>query len=200
MDDAGDMYSVVGWAFQRGTGQPVERYTKSCRVFSACAGAAIYRREVFKKIGLFDEMHFAYLEDIDVGYRARIEGYYNEYCPKALVYHIGSATSGSRYNEFKVRLAARNSIYLNYKNMPAVQLVLNFLPLLAGTFVKYLFFVKRGFGKVYLEGLREGLHTFQKCRKVKFKKKNLVNYIIIEGELIRNTFLYAKEFFARRNV
>ena len=200
MDDAGDMYSVVGWAFQRGTGQPVERYDEPCRVFSACAGAAIYRREVFKKIGLFDEMHFAYLEDIDVGYRARIEGYYNEYCPKALVYHIGSATSGSRYNEFKVRLAARNSIYLNYKNMPAVQLVLNFLPLLAGTFVKYLFFVKRGFGKVYLEGLREGLHTFQKCRKVKFKKRNLVNYIIIEGELIRNTFLYAKEFFARRNV
>ena len=67
MDDAGDMYSVVGWAFQRGTGQPVERYDEPCRVFSACAGAAIYRREVFKKIGLFDEMHFAYLEDIDVG-------------------------------------------------------------------------------------------------------------------------------------
>ena len=174
MDDAGNYYCALGWAFARGKDKDINHYDKEQKIFSACAGAAIYRREVFKKIGLFDEMHFAYLEDIDVGYRARIEGYYNEYCPKALVYHIGSATSGSRYNEFKVRLAARNSIYLNYKNMPAVQLVLNFLPLLAGTFVKYLFFVKRGFGKVYLEGLREGLHTFQKCRKVKFKKRNLV--------------------------
>ena len=200
LDDAGNYYSALGWAYARGKGKDIHSFEKEGRIFASCAGAAIYRKKVFEKIGYFDEEHFAYLEDIDVGYRARIEGYYNEYCPKALVYHIGSATSGSRYNEFKVRLAARNSIYLNYKNMPAVQLVLNFLPLLAGTFVKYLFFVKRGFGKVYLEGLREGLHTFQKCRKVKFKKKNLVNYIIIEGELIRNTFLYAKEFFARRNV
>ena len=31
-----------------------------------------YRREVFEEIGYFDERHFAYLEDLDVGYRARI--------------------------------------------------------------------------------------------------------------------------------
>ncbi|MFQ8842237.1 MAG: glycosyltransferase family 2 protein [Clostridium fessum] len=72
------------------------------RVFSACAGAAIYRREVFEEIGYFDEMHFAYLEDIDVGYRARIAGYDNIYCPAALVWHVGSGTSGSKYNPFKV--------------------------------------------------------------------------------------------------
>lgn len=198
MDDAGDMYSVIGWAFQRGIAQPVEDYDKPCRVFSACAGAAIYRREVFKKIGLFDEMHFAYLEDIDVGYRARIEGYYNEYCPTALVYHIGSATSGSKYNDFKVRLAARNSVYLNYKNMPALQLMINFLPLLSGTIVKAVFFQKNGYGSVYRNGILEGVRTAHKCQKVKFKTKNIKNYLIIEGELIKNTFLYAKDFLARR--
>ena len=51
MDDAGDMYSVLGWAFQRGVGRPEKLYKKSCRVFTACAGAAIYRREVFETIG-----------------------------------------------------------------------------------------------------------------------------------------------------
>ena len=50
------------------------------KIFSACAGAAIYRQEVFEEIGYFDEMHFAYLEDIDVGYRAKIAGYYSLYC------------------------------------------------------------------------------------------------------------------------
>lgn len=118
MDDAGDMYSLLGWAFQRGVGQDIRRYKKACRVFSSCAGAAIYRRELFEQIGYFDEMHFAYLEDIDVGYRARIEGYDNVYCPAAVVYHVGSGTSGSKYNSFKVKLAARNNVYLNYKNMP----------------------------------------------------------------------------------
>lgn len=198
MDDAGDLYSLVGWAFQRGVGQPVNRYTKPCRVFSACAGAAIYRREVFKKIGLFDEMHFAYLEDIDVGYRARIAGYYNEYCPTALVYHVGSATSGSRYNEFKVHLAARNSVYLNYKNMPFAQLALNFLPLMAGMLVKYNFFRKMGYGKAYKEGIFEGIKTVHKCKKVPFDAKNMQSYIMIEWELVKNTVVYAKDFLARR--
>lgn len=197
MDDAGDLYSVIGWAFQRGIGQPIEDFDEPCRIFAACAGAAIYRREVFEKIGLFDELHFAYLEDIDVGYRARIEGYYNEYCPTAIVYHIGSATSGSKYNDFKVRLAARNSVYLNYKNMPFLQLFINFLPLLAGMFVKYLFFKKRGYGRVYSKAVVEGLRTVNKCHKVKFRGKNFLNYVRIEGELIKNTFLYAKDFFAR---
>lgn len=198
MDDAGDLYSVLGWAFQRGVGQPVERYDKPCRVFTACAGAAIYRRDIFQEIGLFDKLHFAYLEDLDVGYRARIAGYRNEYCPTALVYHIGSATSGSKYNEFKVRLAARNSVYLNYKNMPVFQLAVNFIPLMVGIGMKYLFFRKMGYGSVYLSGIGEGIRTVRKCRKVPFRMKNLANYIRIEVELIFGTIVYIRDFLARR--
>ena len=37
----------------------------------------MYRRELFAKVGLFDELHFAYLEDLDLGYRAKIQGYRN---------------------------------------------------------------------------------------------------------------------------
>ena len=142
IDSAGDLYTLLGWGVCRGCGRPVSNYQKYDEIFTACAGAAIYRRSVFDEIGYFDENHFAYLEDIDIGYRARIYGYYNMYCPTALVYHVGSGTSGSKYNSFKVKLAARNNLYLNYKNMPALQLVLNFIPLAIGYFVKYLFFCK----------------------------------------------------------
>ena len=41
MDDGGDMYSIMGWAYQRGVGQEIERYERPCHIFSACAGAAI---------------------------------------------------------------------------------------------------------------------------------------------------------------
>ena len=198
MDDAGDMYSVLGWAFQRGVGRPEKLYKKSCRVFTACAGAAIYRREVFETIGYFDEMHFAYLEDIDVGYRAKIYGYKNVYCPSAMVYHVGSGTSGSRYNSFKVRLAARNNIYLNYKNMPWPQLLLNALPLGLGILVKYGFFKKIGFGKDYLDGLKEGVKTAKLCKKVKYNRDHLKHYAAIEWELCTGTLLYIREFLARQ--
>lgn len=198
MDDAGDMYSLLGWAYQRGVGQSVCGYRRPCRVFAACAGAAIYRREVFEEIGYFDESHFAYLEDIDVGYRARIYGYDNVYCPTAEVYHVGSGTSGSKYNSFKVKLTARNNIYLNYKNMPLLQLLLNLPFLLAGIAVKYLFFKKLGFAADYTAGLREGLLNARKCRKVPFRVKHLGNYLVIEWELFTGTLLYIWEFLKRR--
>lgn len=198
IDSAGDLYTLIGWGICRGTGRPVTNYTKADEVFTACAGAAIYRRSTFKKIGYFDEKHFAYLEDIDIGYRARIYGYKNMYCPTALVYHVGSGTSGSKYNSFKVKLSARNNIYLNYKNMPILQLILNFIPLLAGYMVKYAFFIKIGFGKDYREGIKEGLQTMKAQKKVKFQLRHLDNYIRIEFELIAHTFSYARDWITRK--
>lgn len=198
MDDAGDMYSLLGWAYQRGVGQSSAGFGKAREVFSACAGAAIYRREVFETIGYFDEMHFAYLEDIDVCYRAKIHGYHNVYCPSAVVYHVGSGTSGSKYNSFKVKLAARNNIYLNYKNMPFLQLLVNAVPLAVGIGIKYLFFKKKGFENDYKEGLTEGLRTRKQCRKVPFQWKHLGNYLSIEWELITGTCLYVMEFLKRK--
>ena len=197
MDDAGDMYSLMGWAYQRGVGRSSKGYGRPCRIFSACAGAAIYRREIFEEIGYFDEMHFAYLEDIDVGYRARLAGYDNIYCPSALVYHVGSGTSGSKYNSFKVKLAARNNIYLNYKNMPVPQLAVNFLPILLGIGIKYLFFRKRGFGADYIAGLKEGIATAGKCRKVPRRPGSFRTLLSIEWELFTGTLIYVYEFTAR---
>ena len=198
MDDAGDMYSVLGWAFQRGVGRPEKLYKKSCRVFTACAGAAIYRREVFETIGYFDEMHFAYLEDIDVGYRAKLYGYDNVFCPEAVVYHVGSGTSGSKYNSFKVKLAARNNVYLNYKNMRAWQLLLNSPCLLAGPVVKFLFFKKMGFGKDYVSGFLEGIRTLKDCKRVPSFKGRLQREIGIQLELIAGTAVYVYEFSRRQ--
>ena len=198
MDDAGDMYCLLGWAFQRGVGRKSAGYNRPMRIFSACAGAALYRREVFEEIGYFDEMHFAYLEDLDVGYRARICGYDNVYCPSALVYHVGSGTTGSKYNSFKVKLAARNNIYLNYKNMPLLQLLLNLPGITAGILLKFAFFYKLGFAGDYLAGIKEGICTRNQCKKVPYRKERFKNYLAVEGELFAATFLYTYEFSSRQ--
>lgn len=197
MDDAGDGYTIIGWQYQRGVGQNVKHYTKKSEVFTACAGAALYRRSVFEQIGLFDEMHFAYMEDIDIGYRARIFGYRNVYCPEARVYHIGSATTGSRYNEFKVKMAARNNLYVIYKNMPVVQFILNFPFIISGIIVKYFFFKKKNFGKDYLNGLKEGISSLYKLNRVKYDSGNFNNYVHIEIDLIQGTFEYVRDYIKR---
>ena len=168
-------------------------YDEIYEIFSSCAGAAMYNKAILNKIGLFDENFFAYMEDVDLSYRAKINGYKNLFCPDSVVYHIGSATSGSRYNKFKVKLAARNNVWTVYKNFPVPQKILNFIFLFLGFLIKYLFFVKKGFGKTYLEGLKEGLKTRNKIDKVKFNRKNTGNYFKIEWKLIVNTFKFLKK-------
>ena len=191
-DDAGDFYCALGWAFARGKGKNPVLYKKDCEIFAACAGAAIYRRSLLsdEQVGLFDKEHFAYLEDIDIGYRAKIYGYRNRFAANAVVYHAGSATSGSRYNEFKTKLAARNSVYLIYKNMPFLQILINLPFLAAGFFIKTMFFIKKGLGKAYVSGLANGVRlSFSpegRAHKQKFCAKRLANYCKIQLELWLN--------------
>ena len=190
IDDAGDEYTVIGWPYKRGDGRPINEFERAERIFSACAGAALYRKEVFDKIGYFDESFFAYMEDVDISYRANIYGYKNVYAPKAQVYHIGSATSGGRYSEFKLKLSARNSVYVPCKNMPLLQLIINLPCLVLGMIIKQRVFANKGYGKAYKDGLIEGIKSLKNVNKVPFKIGHLSNYLYIEWMLIRNTFRY----------
>ena len=193
IDDVGDEYNLLAWTKKTGENHNSKEYSEVCEIFSACAGAAMYKKSLLEEIGMFDDNFFAYMEDVDLAIRSRINGYRNLLCPDAVVYHIGSATSGSRYNEFKVRLAARNNVWVVYKNLPIPLKIVNFIFLFLGFLIKYLFFVKKGFGPVYLSGIREGLSTRSKIQKVKFKSKNTKNYFKIEYRLIINTFKFLKK-------
>ena len=192
IDDAGDEYNLLAWTKKTGENHHTNEFKEVRKIFSACAGAAMYKKSLLEEIGMFDDNFFAYMEDVDLSIRSKINGYTNLLCPDAVVYHIGSATSGSRYNEFKVRLAARNNVWVVYKNLPIPLKIVNFIFLFLGFLIKYIFFVKKGFGSTYLSGLREGLSTRDKINKVKFKSGNTKNYFKIEYRLIINTFKFLK--------
>ena len=105
-------------------------------------------------------------------------GYENWYAPKAVVYHVGSGTSGSRYNQFKTRYSSRNNVYLIYKNMPLLQIILN-LPFLAAGFLHQVFvsLLSRAWAKEYLAGIKNGFSISQQgSEKFRFRLKHLPNY------------------------
>lgn len=192
IDNAGDELTIFGWAYQTGNGRPSEEYNKKRRIFSACAGAAIYRKRVFEEIGYFDENFFAYLEDVDIGFRANLHGYKNVFCPSAEVDHIGSATSGSKHNEFKVRLAARNNIYLLMKNMSIIFLIVNMAFITIGILIKASYFLTKRLSKAYWAGIYEGIRSFRKIqRENNSTVKNLMNHLLVEMQLVRSTVLLA---------
>src|SRR5262249_13730149 len=84
--------------------------------FGPCAAAAAYRRALFDDVGLFDESLGSYLEDVDLGFRARLRGHRCRFVPAARVYHRLSATGGGPLASFFV---GRNAIWVLAQNLPA---------------------------------------------------------------------------------
>ena len=132
IDATGDTLRWSGVALQRGQGESDRgQYDAPGRVFSACAGAAAYRRSAFDELGLFDEDFFAYLEDVDWGFRAQLAGRGCVYVPTAIAYHVGSASTRreGKPDPFFYGLPRRNDVWMVLKNYPASAL-LRYLPLL----------------------------------------------------------------------
>ena len=189
-DDAGDYVPLFGWTCKRGDGLSKDRYTRQERIFSACGGAALYRKSILNEIGLFDENFFAYGEDVDIGWRANNLGYKNIFNPKAVCYHICSATTGGKYNTFKAIKSGQNTALLHYKNMPILMYILNLPFLILGYVPKYLAYIKNGYAGDLTKGLISAFKTVGKIDKPKFRLKNLPNYIWVEWQMIKNVFVY----------
>jgi GT2 family glycosyltransferase len=110
--------SRTGDAWNRGMNEVDNgQYDTMEEVFGACAGAALYRHSMLKRIGLFDEDFFLYLEDVDLAFRARLAGWKCMYVPSARVVHIHGGTAGPG-SEMSVYFFNRNLLWNIAKNFP----------------------------------------------------------------------------------
>lgn len=125
IDGAGDFTSWYAVSAPRGRGE-LDRgqYDAPEPVFSACGGAALYRRAALDAVGRFDEDFFAYAEDVDWGFRAQLAGWTCRYAPEAVVFHMGQQTSG-RVPNLSRYLFFRNTLSMVAKDWPAAALVRN---------------------------------------------------------------------------
>ena len=127
IDDAGDLLTPTFLPYARGHGErDTGQYETEQQVFSASGGASLWRTEALREIGLFPEEFFAYYEDVDLGFRARLAGYECWYAPRAVVKHKrgGSAEADS---DFALRHHVRNRWLLLVRTVPG-PLLLRRLP------------------------------------------------------------------------
>jgi GT2 family glycosyltransferase len=181
LDSVGDYYTVAGDAGKIGEGQKDGHKAHSKRyVFGACAGAALYRRDLFEEIGLFDEDFFCYLEDIDLSFRAQLAGYKCLYVPSAVVYHKASATEkpGSPFLTYYIH---RNSELVYYKNMPAFLILKYFHTYLAIRMLAAFYWILKGRGILYFKGKLSFLallgQTMKKRKEIQKRRSVSVSYI-----------------------
>lgn len=130
LDGAGDNYHFSGAAWRRFRHADMDQVPaqRDEQVFGACGGAAFYCRDVFARVGGFDNSFFCYMEDVDFAFRLQLRGYPCWYLHKSVVEHLGGGTSepGSHFADY---YGHRNLVWTWVKNMP-LPLVLLFWPAL----------------------------------------------------------------------
>ena len=185
IDDAGDIYSTWGIPSLRAENEPVKNAPKSGFVFGATGGATLYRTEVFKRIGLFDEDFFAYDEDIDIAWRMQLVGFKIWYEQSAVVYHKHSATS-SKMPGFTIGQVFKNLPQVFWKNVPFPMIIPMFFKfsLVYTAFLLYQI-PKKGF-KYAFKGFCQSLKLLPKSLK---KRKVIQKDKTVSSEYI-NSILY----------
>ena len=93
------------------------QYDRPDEVIAPHGCAAAFRRVVLEETGGFDEVFFAYLEDLDLGMRAQMLGWTCWYVPTAVARHRKSMTAGN-YSKFKAYHVERNRIFIAIKLLP----------------------------------------------------------------------------------
>jgi GT2 family glycosyltransferase len=199
LDGAGDALRLSGLPYRLGHGE-VDRgqFDHPGYVFSACGAAAMYRREMLDDVGLFDEDFVSYCEDGDLSFRAQLAGYRCLYVPDALVYHMGSASTGKR-SATATRLGTRNSLSLLVKNLP-ISAVPHILPFFVpGQLARLLTAAVTGALRAHLEGLAGAWQylplMLKKRREIQGRKR--VSDARIRG-LLRESSLAAAASIVRR--
>ena len=181
IDSTGDMYTVWGLPYPRGRGEKNNTiYNKDVYIFGASGGATIYRSELLRKIGLFDEKFFAYYEDIDVSFRAQLSGWKVQYVSTAIAYHRIGATS-NKIRGFTTYQTMKNLPMLFWKNTPLRYTPIMFPRLFFAYWLMVLSAITKGNGMAALKGNAMFLlylpHVFSERKRIQRSKTVTDAYI-----------------------
>jgi GT2 family glycosyltransferase len=182
LDGVGDCFHISGRVWRQGRGTLYRNPSgKPSEIFSPCAAAALYRRETLIEVGGFDEDYFCYVEDVDLGFRLRLAGHKALYVPDAVVYHVGSATTGGQHSDFSIYHGHRNLMWTYIKNMPGILFWL-FLPFhILLTLISVVYFSLQGKGKpiarAKLDAIRGIPKMWQKRKIIQQNRKASISEI-----------------------
>jgi GT2 family glycosyltransferase len=117
VDSAGDELNRAGRGVKIGAGEERSLHAQSRYVFGACAGAALYRREMIDEVGFFDDAFYFNCEDVDLCARAQLAGWRCWFEASACVRHHVSASHAELKGD-AIFYWSRNCELFWFKNVP----------------------------------------------------------------------------------
>lgn len=122
---AGGFIDKFGYPFCRGRilnqiEKNDKQYDKPTKIFWASGACIFVRADAFRIAGGFDGDFWAHMEEIDLCWRLKSQGFAIAYEPESVVYHLGGGTL-SYENPKKIYLNFRNNLFMLFKNLPKHQ-------------------------------------------------------------------------------
>ena len=127
----------------------VNQYDDIKEVFWASGACLFIRAESFKDINGFDNDFFAHQEEIDLCWRLKNNGFKVMVNPKSTVFHVGGGTLKSA-SPFKTYLNFRNNLFMLFKNLPFLKLLVTLLLRLPLDGIAALTFIKKEKGILHV--------------------------------------------------
>jgi GT2 family glycosyltransferase len=197
IDSAGDGFSTALKGFGVGEGEKSFLFDKRMYVFGSCGGAALYRRKMIEEIGFLDEDFFLIHEDIDLDFRAQLNGWKVLYIPTAIIYHKVRSSIG-QMSDMAVYYTLRNSEFVRTKNIPLAIFIRCFPEFVIGILTEFFYFViKHKRLRLYLKAkidVIRMLPTMLKKRSIIMKNRK-VNYKYLLNIM---TPIWQKSFFLKK--
>jgi len=164
IDGTFDLVSRSGTAWRAGNGRPDSPvFSQAQSIWMAPWTAALFRSELFQRVGLLDELFESYLEDVDFGMRCAEHSLAGEYVPTAIAWHQGSAALGRWHPETVLRMA-RNQVFLLARHYPRPLLWKWAWPILVGQLLWGGVALRHGAALAWLKGKWQGLREFASVR------------------------------------
>ena len=152
----------------------VNQYDDIKEVFWASGACLFIRAESFKDINGFDNDFFAHQEEIDLCWRLKNNGFKVMVNPKSTVFHVGGGTLKSA-SPFKTYLNFRNNLFMLFKNLPFLKLLVTLLLRLPLDGIAALTFIKKEKGILHVLSVLRAHLVFYVSIPLLFIKRVRIN-------------------------
>ena len=200
----GGFIDTLGYPFCRGRifsdlEDDNNQYNDITEVFWASGACLFVRAKHFKEVNGFDNDFFAHQEEIDLCWRLKNKGYKIMVNPNSAVFHVGAGTLNTS-SPLKTYLNFRNNLFMLYKNLSVLKLIITLLFRLPLDGIAALSFAKKenGLGHVF-SILRAHLVFYVSIPLLSLKRKKIDQKKNLTGQkkfsiLLKYYFLGIKKF------
>ncbi len=168
------------------------QYDYKQEIFWASGACLLIKSDLFHKLNGFDEDFFAHMEEIDLCWRLKKNGYEIHVNPDSVVYHVGGGTL-NYMSPFKTYLNFRNSLFMILKNHEGIYFFIILKRLFLDGLAGVLFLIQ-GNPKHTLEVIKAHFAFYKNFFKMlnKRKKTNFEKNTFNKVGLYKGNILWAK--------